>query len=68
MLGKGVVENCHFNQIENLCNPIFIMKDVNRLSAGSSHCLVLKDDSTLIGWGDCKSYRKEGGDKFVNKP
>ena len=54
------------NVIDYLCNPIEIMKNVQSVSAGKEHCLVLKEDLKLMAWGESKSFR--GGNKFIENP
>ena len=67
MLGKGKIEDAHSVPIEYLCNPIEIMKGVKKVSVGKSHCLVLKENNTLVGWGKTECFTKNGN-KFVDSP
>ena len=53
--------------VEYLCNPIEIMKGVKKVSVGKEHCLVLKDNNTLVGWGRSQCFLKNGN-KFIDTP
>lgn len=54
--GIGPMKDAHFKNIENMCNPIPIRKNIRAVSVGLSHCVAAQLDGTLMGWGETKCY------------
>lgn len=60
------MEDAHFRPIENLCNPIYIIDQVDDVSVGNYH-VVMRKGTELYGWGESACYL-DNGVQFANKP